>query len=60
MEPEVLNGIYEKAVTDMGETAQRFQKWWTTKAEEHKWESVQGGSWRIDFDTCEVFLVRPS
>ncbi len=51
--------LYEKLVKDMGETATKFQQWWDTKARGYKWESVENGSWEINFETCEIFLVKP-
>ena len=49
--------LYEKLVKDMGETDTKFQNWWDTMAEKYQWESVEGGNWEINFDTCEIFLV---
>ena len=49
--------LYERVVRDMGETTARFQKWWDTMAQKYSWESIDGGNWEIDFDTCEIFLV---
>ena len=49
--------LYEKLVKDMGETGTKFQNWWDRMAEKYKWESAEGGSWEINFDTCEIYLV---
>lgn len=51
------NDLYEKVVKDMGETTTKFQKWWDTMAQKYSWESVTGGNWEIDFDSCEIYLV---
>ena len=51
------NDLYEKVVKDMGETTTKFQKWWDTMAKKYSWESVNGGNWEIDFDSCEIYLV---
>ena len=51
------NDLYEKVVQDMGETTTKFQKWWDTMAQKYSWESVIGGNWEIDFDSCEIYLV---
>ena len=51
--------LYEKLVKDMGETGRKFQNWWDRMAEKYKWESVEGGNWEINFDTCEILLVEP-
>ena len=49
--------LYEKLVKDMGETGTKFQQWWDRMAEKYQWESAKNGSWEINFDSCEIFLV---
>ena len=49
--------LYEKLVKDMGETGTKFQSWWDRMGEKYQWESIEGGNWEIDFDTCEIYLV---
>ncbi|MBP3738102.1 MAG: CXXX repeat peptide modification system protein [Muribaculaceae bacterium] len=51
--------LYERLVTDMGETGTKFQQWWDTMAQKYSWESIPDGNWEINFDTCEIFLVTP-
>lgn len=51
------NELYEKLVTDMGNTVTRFQEWWNTKSNKYHWESSDEGSWEIDFDTCMIYLI---
>lgn len=51
--------LYEKMVKDMGETGSKFQDWWNRMAKKYQWESVEGGNWEINFDTCEILLVEP-
>ena len=51
--------LYEKLVRDMGETTTKFQNWWNRMADKYQWESVPEGSWEINFETCEIFLVSP-
>lgn len=58
MDPKMMEALYEKAILDMGETSQKFQSWWETTASTHGWKAVNGANWRIDFETCEVFLVQ--
>lgn len=53
------DSLYEKLVKDMGETGIKFQNWWDAMAEKYQWESVEGGNWEINFDTCEIYLVNP-
>lgn len=49
--------LYEKLVKDLGETGTRFQSWWDRMAQKYQWESMEGGHWEINFDTCEICLV---
>lgn len=52
--------LYEKLVKDMGETGIKFQSWWDRMGEKYQWESIDGGNWEINFDTCEIYLVGES
>ena len=49
--------LYEKLVKDMGETGTKFQSWWDRMGEKYQWESIDGGNWEINFDTCEIYSV---
>ena len=49
--------LYEMLVKDMGETGTKFQSWWDRMGEKYQWESIEGGNWEINFDTCEIYLV---
>jgi len=49
--------LYEKLVKDMGETGAKFQNWWDAMAEKYQWERTPNGTWEIDFDTCDIYLV---
>ena len=49
--------LYEKLVKDLGETGSKFQSWWDRMGAKYQWESVEGGNWEINFDTCEIYLV---
>ena len=40
----------------MGETGSKFQNWWDRMGEKYQWESIEGGNWEIDFDTCNIYL----
>lgn len=51
--------LYEKLVKDLGETGMKFQNWWNRMAAKYQWESVEGGNWEINFETCEIMLVYP-
>lgn len=49
--------LYEKLVKDMGETGTKFQSWWDRMGEKYQWESIEGGNWEINFETCKIYLV---
>jgi len=51
-----LTGLYPKMVADMGQVAIEFQTWWDRTAKQYGWVGKPGKKWRIDFDTCEIFL----
>ncbi len=50
--------LYEKLVKDLGETGTKFQSWWDRMAKKYQWESSPNGHWSIDFNTCEITLVK--
>lgn len=49
--------LYERLVRDLGSTSTRFQQWWDEMGDKYAWESAEGGSWEINFDTREIYLV---
>ncbi len=49
--------LYERLVKDIGETSVKFQQWWDNMAAKYQWEVAEDGSWEIDFQTNEIFLV---
>ncbi len=51
--------LYEKLVKDLGTTGMKFQQWWDSMSAKYEWESVEGGNWEINFDTCDIYLVKP-
>lgn len=50
--------LYEKLVKDMGETETKFQNWWNRMSDKYQWEGIECGNWEINFDTCEIYLVK--
>ena len=50
--------LYEKLVLDMGQTSTQFQQWWDSMSQKYDWESTDGGNWEIDFETCDIYLVK--
>lgn len=51
------DALYQKLVKDMGETATNFQQWWDEMYEKYQWERTENGSWEINFQTNEIYLV---
>ena len=49
--------LYEKIVKDMGETSTKFQNWWQRMSEHYQWERSDKGTWEIDFQTNDIYLV---
>lgn len=49
--------LYQKLVKDMGENATKFQQWWDEMYEKYQWERTENGSWEINFQTNEIYLV---
>ena len=54
---KILTADNEKLVKDLGETETKFQSWWDRMGAKYQWESIEGGNWEINFDTCEIYLV---
>lgn len=54
---ELKDTIYQKLVEDMGKTQNLFDKWWNDMQEKYQWESVEGGSYQIDFLTNNILLI---
>ena len=42
---------------DLGETDAKYQDWWDRMAMKYQWESAQNGKWKINFETCEIYLI---
>ncbi len=54
---EKHGALYDKLIKDKEETNNKFQNWWEEKALKYQWESAEGGKWKIDFKTCDVYLI---
>lgn len=54
----IKSPLYDKLIKDMGETSTRFQKWWDDKSKKYKWKGKEGHNWQINFETCEIFIVK--
>lgn len=51
------DALYQKLVKDFSETGTKFQGWWDRMGKKYQWESIEGGNWEIDFDTCNIYLT---
>jgi len=49
--------LYEKLISDLGETGTKFQNWWDSMSTKYQWESAPNGNWSINFGTCEITLI---
>lgn len=49
--------LYERIISDVAETSNRFNTWWHDKSVKYNWKKVEEGNWHIDFETNEIFLV---
>jgi CXXX repeat modification system protein len=58
MDSAAMERLYERALADMGKVSDEFHSWWNATAKKYSWPAANGGSWRIDFVTCEVHLVQ--
>ena len=58
-EDKVTTGsnLYEKLIADMAETSSKFNGWWDRMGKKYGWESAEGSSWEIDFDSADIFLA---
>lgn len=52
------DSIYERLISDMSVTTSKYQLWWDNMSSKYGWEQLEGTNWRINFDTCEVFLIQ--
>ena len=49
--------LYEKLVIDLGTTTTNFQNWWDKMASKYDWEKAESGTWEIDFESCDIYLI---
>lgn len=58
LEEDQRNILYEKIVADIGEVTTNFKSWWRQKGQKYNWEEMEGYKWEIDFESCEICLVK--
>lgn len=51
------NQFYEKLVDDLADCNQNMMEWWNKIASKHGWNYSSQDSWRIDFETGEIYLA---
>lgn len=52
------SGLYDRLVHDMGSVSTKFKNWWSEKAKKYKWDNKKGHHWEIDFETCEIYIIK--
>ena len=52
------DALYEKLVKDIGVTGTKFQSWWKRMGKKYQWDSAPDANWEIDFETCEIYLIK--
>mgnify|MGYP003305022583 CR=1 FL=1 len=50
--------IYERLISDMSITTSKYQLWWENMSSKYGWEKLDDSNWRINFNTCEIFLIQ--
>lgn len=58
--PEKNDALYEKIIKDYSSTQESLVSWWEQVAQHHNWKYRSTDSWRVDFNTCEIFLRHQS
>jgi CXXX repeat modification system protein len=49
--------LIEKIKSDIISNNQLIDNWWKNGYNKHNWESKDNGTWTIDFETNEIYLV---
>ncbi len=50
--------MQDKMISELGKVKLNLQSWWDKMHQKYNWKSLEGYSWNIDFQTCEIFLVK--
>jgi CXXX repeat modification system protein len=48
--------LYEKIVDDLATTGNKYSAWFGRMKNKYAWDDIPGMIWRIDFETCDVYL----
>ena len=49
--------LYEKLISDMSTTQEKYKSWWNRMGEKYKWEGMIDGEWEINFETNDIYLI---
>lgn len=49
--------LYEKLISDMSTTQEKYKSWWNRMGEKYKWEGMIDGKWEIKFETNDIYLI---
>ncbi|MDT8719432.1 CXXX repeat peptide modification system protein [Clostridium sp. 19966] len=52
-----IEKIKEKIIIQKPIIVNQFNEWWKSKANKYSWQGKEGGQWRINFDSNEIFLI---
>ncbi len=58
MDVDESNALYEKMIKDMGSVSAKLKLWWKEKSIAYNWDNIPGHKWEIDFESCEIYLVK--
>ncbi len=50
--------MQEKMISELGKVKLHMQAWWDKMYKKYNWKNVEGYSWNIDFQTCEIVLTK--
>lgn len=54
------DSIYERLILDICETNSKYQLWWNNMSSKYNWEKCDNTNYRLDFESCEVYLIQKS
>ena len=49
--------LYEKLISDMSTTQEKYKSWWNRMGEKYKWEGMVDGKWEVNFETNDIYLI---
>lgn len=55
---EKKESMQDKMISELGKVELNLQAWWDKMYRKYSWKSIDGHKWNIDFQTCEIFLLK--